>query len=64
MRTLWTFDEAWEFLDTKFYMDEMEPYAQATAINDLMSMAHRPHCRKNLESIMPNYGSDCTCDAK
>ena len=24
--------------------------------------AHRRHCRKNLEGLMPNYGSDCTCD--
>ena len=24
-------------------------------------MKHLPQCRKNVEAIMPNYGSDCTC---
>jgi len=24
-------------------------------------VTHGPNCRKHLESIMPNYGADCTC---
>lgn len=24
-------------------------------------MNHLPQCRRNLEYMMPNYGSDCTC---
>lgn len=26
-----------------------------------MNSAHLPNCRRQMEDIMPNYGSDCTC---
>lgn len=65
MRSLWTAEEAWTFLDTwHYHMDKMEPVDQAIAVHKLMSMSHRPHCRTHMASIAPNYGSDCTCDAK
>jgi hypothetical protein len=65
VRSLWTPEEAWDYLNQwHYHMDKMEPWAQADAVNELMKMKHRPHCRKNLEHVFPNYGSECTCDAK
>lgn len=65
MRSLWTAEEAWDYLNKwHYYMDEMDPVDQAVAVDKLMSMSHRPHCRKHMESIAQNYGSECTCDAK
>ena len=60
---LWTPEEAWEYLNKwHYYMDEMEPYHQGHAVNELMKMTHRPWCRTHMASIAPNYGADCTCD--
>lgn len=61
---LWTREEAYEFLDTRFHMDKQPAENNEKLINDLMAMRHRPHCRTHMASIAPEYGEDCTCDGK
>lgn len=59
---LWTREEAYAYLDTRFYMASQPDDVNEKMIDDLCAMAHRPWCRTNLAGSMPDYGADCTCD--
>lgn len=63
-RPLWTREEAYAYLNDRYHMDKLSESAREKMISDLMSMGHRPWCRVQMAESMPNYGSDCTCDAK
>lgn len=56
-----TVDEAVEYLRYNYYWERVPATEQEHLIELLMTQKHRPWCRKQLESIMPNYGSECTC---
>lgn len=59
---LWTYDEAWEFLNTRYHLKEMKDDVVEEMVRNLMAMKHRPWCRTHMADLMPNYGSECTCD--
>lgn len=31
-------------------------------LKNLIDEPHKPWCRKKLAGLLPNYGSECTCD--
>lgn len=53
--------EAFEYLRERYRVDEMADEEFTTAMDSLMNRPHKPWCRKKLEFLFPNYGSDCTC---
>ena len=59
---MWTREEAYDFLDTRYYMSEQTDEHNEKMIDDLCAMTHRPWCRTHMAEIAPNYGADCTCD--
>jgi hypothetical protein len=57
----WTREEAWSYLDQHYYMDKQKPEVSEQLIDDVLAMDHYPGCRTLMYTLMPNYGSDCTC---
>lgn len=60
---LWTYSEAWLWLNERYYMHELSWAEQDTMVQNLLKMSHRPWCRTHMTSA-PNYSSECTCDGK
>lgn len=58
-----TREEAIVYLKERFYWDEMSKDEQDGFIQALVNAEHKPWCRTHLAELMPNYGSECTCDA-
>jgi hypothetical protein len=53
--------QAFEYLKTNYYVDDFKHEEFAELMRALIDTPHKPWCRTRMASIMPNYGSDCTC---
>jgi hypothetical protein len=62
---LWTREEAYDYLNARYHLDELDKKTADNMVSTLCSMTHRPWCRTHLQivpTMAEEFGTDCTCD--